>query len=91
MPCGHCTFCLTGSAQILEPFTPPEPLERAVSQQQLRALILEHATELGTPRRRAKFLCGLSSPSFTKAKLARHGLFGVAEAYRFEEVLAYCE
>lgn len=90
-PCGHCSFCLTGQAQALEPLSPAAPLSSVVSQEQLRALILENPTALGTPRRRAKFLCGLSSPSFTKARLNRHSLYGSTEAYRFEEVVGFCE
>jgi ATP-dependent DNA helicase RecQ len=90
-PCGHCTYCLTGIAQVLEPVVPSQPLAEAISKEQMRALILSNPTQLGTPRRRAKFLCGLSSPGLAKAKLTRHALFGGAEAYRFEEVITFCE
>jgi ATP-dependent DNA helicase RecQ len=45
---------------------------------------------LGHPRQAARFLCGLSSPALTKAKLTRHGLFGVFEERRFADVLAWC-
>ena len=89
-PCGHCSFCLTGIAQVLRPFVPPQLLSEAVSQDQIRALILQHPKELGTARKRAKFLCGLTSPALAKTKLSRHALFGVAETYPFEEVMAYC-
>jgi ATP-dependent DNA helicase RecQ len=85
-PCGHCSYCLTGSAQNL-----PVPtwnseieLDRAV----LDELTAEHPTALATPRQRARFLCGLSSPATTKAKLSRHALFGVLAEQRFADVLA---
>ena len=85
-PCGHCSYCLTGSAQSL-----PEPaanseleLDRVV----LDELTAEHPTALGTPRQRARFLCGLSSPATTKAKLSRHALYGVLAERRFADVLA---
>ena len=54
-PCGHCSFCLTGSAQCLpHPDATPEiELDRAV----LDELAAEHPTALGTPRQRARFLC----------------------------------
>jgi ATP-dependent DNA helicase RecQ len=85
-PCGHCSYCLTGSAQSL-----PEPaansdleLDRAA----LDELTAEHPSALGTPRQRARFLCGLSSPATTKAKLSRHALFGVLAEQRFADVLA---
>ena len=85
-PCGHCSYCLTGSAQSLpEPAATPElELDRAV----LDELMAEHPTALGTPRQRARFLCGLSSPATTKAKLSRHALFGALAEQRFADVLA---
>jgi ATP-dependent DNA helicase RecQ len=85
-PCGHCSFCLTGSVQSLpEPAATPEiELDRAV----LDELTAEHPAALGTARQRARFLCGLSSPATTKAKLSRHALFGALAERRFADVLA---
>jgi ATP-dependent DNA helicase RecQ len=85
-PCGHCSYCLTGSAQSLpEPAATPElELDRAV----LDELTAKHPAALGTPRQRARFLCGLSSPATTKAKLSRHALFGALAEQRFADVLA---
>ena len=59
-------------------------LDRAV----LDELTAEHPTALGSPRQRARFLCGLSSPATTKAKLSRHALFGALAEQRFADVLA---
>ena len=59
-------------------------LDRAV----LDELTAEHPAALGTPRQRARFLCGLSSPATTKAKLSRHALFGALAEQRFADVLA---
>ena len=85
-PCGHCSYCLTGSAQRLPEPAPTRELEldRAV----LDELAAEHPAALGTPRQRARFLCGLSSPATTKAKLSRHALFGALAEQRFADVLA---
>jgi ATP-dependent DNA helicase RecQ len=85
-PCGHCSYCLTGSAQTLPKPTanPAVELDRAV----LDELTAEHPTALGTPRQRARFLCGLSSPATTKARLSRHPLFGALADQRFANVLA---
>ena len=85
-PCGHCTFCLTGTAQrVPEPVAPPRlELDRAV----LDELTAEHPAALGSPRQRARFLCGLSSPATTKARLSRHSLFGALADQRFADVLA---
>jgi ATP-dependent DNA helicase RecQ len=84
--CGHCSYCLTGAAQSLpEPAAARRPeLDLAV----LGRLTAEHPTALGTPRQRARFLCGLASPATTKAKLSRHALFGALAEQRFADVLA---
>jgi ATP-dependent DNA helicase RecQ len=46
---------------------------------------------LATPRQQARFLCGLSSPAGTKAKLMRHPWSGLLSDWRFADVLAWCE
>ena len=84
-PCGHCSFCLTGAAQRL-----PEPVaapKLGVDRAALDELTAENPAALGTPRQRARFLCGLSSPATTRAKLSRHALFGALAEQRFADVL----
>jgi len=85
-PCGHCTFCLTGVAQAIpeSAVAPKLDLDRAA----LEELTAEHPNALGTARQRARFLCGLTSPATTKAKLSRHALFGALAEQRFADVLA---
>jgi ATP-dependent DNA helicase RecQ len=85
-PCGHCSYCLTGSAQNLP--APTWNAEIELDRAALDELTAEHPTALATPRQRARFLCGLSSPATTKAKLSRHALFGVLAEQRFADVLA---
>ena len=84
-PCGHCSYCLAGSARSLpEPAAPPNvDLDRAV----LDELAADHPAALGSARQRARFLCGLSSPATTRAKLSRHALFGTLAEHRFADVL----
>ena len=53
----------------------------------LAALREEHPAELGQPRQLARFLCGLSSPATTRARLSRHELYGALAAHRFAAVL----
>ena len=53
----------------------------------LAALRAEHPAALGQPRQLARFLCGLSSPATTRAKLSRHELYGALAAHRFAAVL----
>lgn len=88
-PCGHCTYCLTGKRTVLPEDAPDEPLEEQVRVAAVLALVEEHPGVLGSPRQVAKFLCGLSSPAFTQAKLGRHPLFGRLEAYRFQDVVRW--
>ena len=45
---------------------------------------------LGAPRQRARFLCGITSPATSRAKLTRDALFGVLAERRFADVLAWC-
>jgi ATP-dependent DNA helicase RecQ len=89
-PCGHCTWCLTGRAQVLPPARDLPPLPGGLDTASFQNLRAAHPDALGHPRQAARFLCGLSSPAFTKAKLSRHGLFGVFEERRFADVLAWC-
>jgi ATP-dependent DNA helicase RecQ len=84
--CGHCTHCLTGAAQRVREANPPAPIDV-----DLRALVDAHPEALRAPRQRARFLCGLSSPAATRAKLTRHPLFGALAEHRFADVLARCE
>jgi ATP-dependent DNA helicase RecQ len=90
-PCGHCTHCLTGAAQMLPELPAPPPLATEVDGEALRALYRDHPVPLGGARQRARFLCGLGSPWLTRARLTRHPLFGALEHRPFGEVLAWCE
>jgi len=51
------------------------------------ALVAEHAAALAEPRALARFLCGLTSPALTAAKLTRHDLFGCCGKIPFAIVL----
>ena len=44
-----------------------------------------------TPRQIARFLCGLNSPSATRAKLGRHQMFGALADTSFRDVLSFVE
>ena len=90
-PCGHCSFCVTNSAAKLPPARPLPTLEERVDAEVLAELRAQHPDALGQARQCARFLCGLTSPAVSRAKLTRHELFGALENYRFGEVLAWCE
>ena len=89
-PCGHCTFCLTGAVQTLtEPEALP-PLDAVVDRHALEVLAAAHTGALGAARQRARFLCGITSPAASRARLGRDALFGAAAAHRFADVLGWC-
>ena len=90
-PCGHCSFCLTGEAQRLRASEPTPEIETLVDRGALRALEAMHPDALGAPRQRARFLCGITSPATSRAKLTRGPLFGVLGAKRFADVLRWSE
>ncbi len=84
--CGHCDRCF-GEVRS----SPPAAARRktpAISRDVFGALRAEHPDALGTPRQAARFLCGLSSPRLTRAKLTRHPLFGSLAETPFQEVLS---
>ena len=53
----------------------------------IEELASEYPDRFTTGRDRARFLCGLSSPSFVRAKLTRHASFGVCDRVPFADVL----
>jgi ATP-dependent DNA helicase RecQ len=89
-PCGHCTFCLTGSAQQMPEPVPPPPLGAEVDEAALRALVAAQPEALASARQRARFLCGITSPATSRARLTREPIFGVLAERRFADVLAWC-
>jgi ATP-dependent DNA helicase RecQ len=88
-PCGHCTWCETRRAAVFPAPPPPPPIR--VDAGELRTLRQAHPDVLGAPRQQARFLCGLTSPAVSRARLGRHPLFGALEDHPFAEVLAWCE
>ena len=72
--CGHCDRCLG------EPIPPMPPLRDEAVMEEGMALIAalagEAHTALASPRQMARFLCGLASPSASRAGLTRDSRFG---------------
>jgi ATP-dependent DNA helicase RecQ len=90
-PCGHCSFCIDGSARALPDAAPIPALASSVSEPELAALIAEHPGALATPRQQARFLCGIMSPATSRSRLGRHPVFGSLVEQRFADVLAWRE
>ena len=67
------------------------PIDSVVNVDDLADLCAAHSAALGDARQQARFLCGLSGPAFTQARLSRQPLFGVLEERRFADVLAWCQ
>jgi ATP-dependent DNA helicase RecQ len=90
-PCGHCSFCLSQTAQVLPQAEPLPEIGSLVDERALAALRAMHPGALSAPRQAARFLCGLSSPATSRAKLTRDPLYGVLAEHRFAAVLDWCE
>jgi len=90
-PCGHCSHCLSGRAQQLPQLELRPPLEEIVDAATLTDLCSNHPEALGTPRQRARFLAGTTSPATTRARLTHDPRFGSLRDRRFAEILAWCE
>jgi ATP-dependent DNA helicase RecQ len=88
-PCGGCSFCRHGAARVLPPPQSAAPLPSGFDVEAFTKLREAHPAALGHPRQAARFLCGLTSPATTRAKLSRHPLFGALVTRRFGEVLAW--
>ena len=90
-PCGHCGYCLTGKRLVLPPARDLKPPPPGFDAEAFEELCAEHLEALGEPRQATRFLCGLTSPALTRARLSRHAQFGSLEAYRFRDILDWLE
>ena len=90
-PCERCSSCLSqgGDAQLVTNYDTELSLEELSL---IRELDSEKQGALRSPRQMAKFLCGMTSPATTRARLTtKHDQFGALEHHSFQEVLANCE
>ncbi|MFT3990321.1 MAG: ATP-dependent DNA helicase RecQ [Luteolibacter sp.] len=84
-PCGHCDRCRGVPGKTIR-----RKAAREVTLEELervRVVKEEKHAALGTPRQLARFLCGMTSPAATRARLSRHEAFGMLAELPFEEVL----
>ncbi len=89
-PCGKCSVCLGQSVKL--PSAQPEPnLDHILEPRVMNTLIEMYPDALSEPRQLARFLCGMTSPKTTRAKLGKHMLFGSCQAATFPRVLAWCK
>jgi ATP-dependent DNA helicase RecQ len=83
--CGHCTWCLNGKVAVSlpprkEPLINEQLLDRAF------ALRRERPEIFAEPATLARFLCGVTSPAFSRARLSSDPLFGALAQVPFPEV-----
>ena len=90
-PCGVCGNCLANETKRK---TLPCTIEGEVSVDDvalIRALVEEKHASLRQPRQLARFLCGITSPAASRARLSRHDSFGALQSVPFLAVLAQVE
>lgn len=87
-PCGHCSGCLGNHSAL-----PPRG-EAAIPSgihAELAPLLEEKGEVLSSPRAVARFLCGVTSPKLSRAKLTGHRLFGALAEVPFGKVMSWAE
>ncbi len=84
--CGHCGHCEGLRAEPIPAVRDQHPV--ALKAPELERLRQEAGGALDRPRQLARFLCGLSSPATTRAKLRGHSRFGAYETVPFRVLLA---
>lgn len=89
-PCGHCSWCQNGRRAVQLPVRAHGQIGDAQWREAVRARS-EHQALLGEPRAFARFLCGLTSPKLSRARLSSNPLFGVFSDVPFTEVLRRAE
>ncbi len=89
-PCGHCGWCAGTRVDPPPPRTETGGLEgRAV--ELIGSLREEGHAALAVPRQIARFLCGLTSPAASRARLTRDPRFGSLSGVPFGRVLELAE
>ncbi|MGI9455135.1 MAG: RecQ family ATP-dependent DNA helicase [Aeoliella sp.] len=87
-PCGHCDRC---SGAVGQPLPRTKALLTTADRKAIERVAAERQPALSSPRQLTRFLCGVSSPATSKAKLRSHKEFGRLERVPFADVLAACE
>ena len=87
--CGHCHFCRAGepATKVALPAS-PVPSFTDADREEIREMIFEENAPLSTPRALTRYLCGLTSPATTRAKLTRRPEFSRWSAVPFRNVLS---
>lgn len=89
--CGHCSFCLTKVTSKIASGESLAELSSVISVEQIAGLRARYSGLLNGARPMARFLCGLTGPAFSKAKVMKDPLFGSLANYRFAKVLDFVD
>ena len=85
-PCGHCHHCQGITSSPLTETTSPQL--GSGDRTAIKGLIAERHPSIETPRQLTRFLCGITSPATTRAKLRQKSkLFGTYDSVPFQSVL----
>ena len=83
--CGHCSFCINGKTNI--PDRKDQPIPENLKQMIMQLISEEETAQiLQNPHVLARFLCGVTSPHLSKAKLTKHPLFSILENVPFKQI-----
>jgi ATP-dependent DNA helicase RecQ len=85
--CGHCCWCQGEKPSPLQSRHTPSFAEQ--DEKRIHALIAEGHDALKSPRQLARFLCGITSPATTRAKLRKHAMFSAYNRFPFKQVLQF--
>lgn len=88
--CGQCSACL-GQIESAAESTSSRAAETIDPGLRSRIRELLDDQPMSSDRTLTRFLCGITSPSLTRAKLSKHALFGVLSETPFASVLAWSE
>ncbi len=87
--CGHCDRCRGVPAKKINRPKPRKPSDEEL--EQMKRIVEKKHAALTTPRQLARFLCGMSSPASTRARLSSNDAFGLFSDLPFADVLVLAE
>ena len=83
--CGHCSWCENKAAAVMAKRETQGPGRDVI--ESARALQKNHPEVLRSAVELTRFLCGLSSPAISGARLQKESLFGSCESIGYQLVL----
>jgi len=88
-PCGHCDRCRGIPATTIKRIKPRKPNDEELDQ--VQTLVAQNHPQLSSTRQLTRFLCGMTSPATTRARLTKNDAFGLLADLPFAEVLTIAE